>query len=123
MQTPQRSGIQLAQSNLDAAVTMGAHATRFWRRCATLQAQGANEMLEEGLRITRVILKTQAEMIEAAGQLLSEGQRVATENIEQASEPAGGSGRESGNGGDIQPLKPAQRAGQHAGSQAHRRAS
>lgn len=120
MQSPQRNGIQLAQSNLDAAVTMGAHATRFWRRCATLQAQGANQMLEEGLRITRVILKTQAEMIEAAGQFLSEGQRVATENIEQASEPAEEGVREAGgNGGDIQPLKPAQRAG----SQAHRRAS
>jgi hypothetical protein len=42
------------------------------------------------------------------------------ENIEQASEPAEEGARESGgNGGDIQPLKPAQRAG----SQAHRRAS
>jgi hypothetical protein len=120
MQNPQRSGIQLAQSNLDAAVTLGAHATQFWRRCATLQAQGANQVLEESLRITRVILKTQAEMIDAAGQFLSEGRRVAMENIEQASEPAEEGARESGgNGGDIQPLKPAQRAG----SQAHRRAS
>jgi hypothetical protein len=88
MQNTQQSGTQFAQMNLDAAMRMGTQAAEFWRRCAALQAQGANQVLEESVRMTRVILKTQSEMVDAAGQFLSEGNRTVFQNLEQAGQQA-----------------------------------
>lgn len=88
MHNTQQSGTPFAppfsQANLDAALRMGTQAAEFWRRCASLQAQGANQVLEESVRMTRVILKTQSDMVDAAGQFISEGNRAVFQNLEQA---------------------------------------
>ena len=63
---------------------MGTQAAEFWRRCAALQAQGANQVLEESVRMTHVILKTQSDMVDAAGHFISEGNRAVFQNLEQA---------------------------------------
>ena len=76
MQNPQQAGNQFTQVNFDAAVRMSAQAAEFWRRCAALQAAGVNQVVEESVRMTRAILKTQAEIVEAAGQCLSESNRT-----------------------------------------------
>lgn len=88
MHNTQHSGTQFAQMNLDAAMRMGTQAAEFWRRCAALQAQGANQVLEESMRMTRVILKTQTDMVDAAGQLIAEGNRTVFQNLEQAGQQA-----------------------------------
>jgi hypothetical protein len=129
MENTQQTGSRYAQYNLDAAVSMGGQASRFWRQCAALQAQSAHQIAEESLRITHVILKTQADMVEAAGQFFSEGQRVVAQNIEQAGRQAEEDVREAGSNGS-QALKNAQHGAQQAAqrgsqsvSQGSRRAS
>lgn len=119
-----QNGMPIAQQNLDAAVNIGMQATRFWRTCATLQAQGANEVMEGSLRITRTILKTQSDIVEAAGQLLSEGQRVVQENIERTTREGAEAAREAGSNGShaLQQAQPrAGQQGQQAKSQEHHR--
>jgi hypothetical protein len=88
MQTGKDSATDIAQTNLDAAMKMSAHTAEFWRRCASVQAEGANQLLEESVRMTRVILKTQSEMVDAAGRLLSAGNRAVFQNLEHATQEA-----------------------------------
>ena len=113
---------QFAQQNLDAAVNMSMQATRFWRRCAALQAQGANEMFEEGLRISRTIIKTQSEMIEAAEEMLSESQRAVLENIEESARRGEEAVREAGGNGS-HALRQSEKSRQQSGSHGQRRAT
>src|SRR5258706_4124750 len=89
MQNPQQTGNQFAQVNFDAAVRMGTQAVEFWRRCAALQAAGVSKVVEESVRMTRAILKTQAEIVEAAGQCLSESNRTVFQAVEAGSQQAG----------------------------------
>jgi len=109
-----QSGNQFAQHNLDAAVNLGTQATQFWRKCAQLHAQGASQVMEESLKITRTILQTQSEMVDAAGQFLTERQRQLQQNIEQASQEGVDAMREAGSNGS-HALQQGQRAGQQAG--------
>jgi hypothetical protein len=117
-----QSGNQFAQHNLDAAVNLGTQATQFWRKCAQLQAQGASQVMEESLRITRTILQTQSEMVAAAGQFLTERQRMMQQNIEQAGQEGMDAVREAGGNGS-HAIQQAQRSGQPAKAQGHHRAS
>src|SRR5262245_22723172 len=94
MQNPQ-TGNQFAQVNFDAAVRMSTQAAEFWRRAAAIQAAGVNQVVEESVRMTRVILKTQAEIVEAAGQCLSEGNRAVFQNMEDAAWQAGEASRQT----------------------------
>jgi len=101
MQNPQQTGNQFAQVNFDAAVRMGTQAAEFWRRAAAIQAAGINQVVEESVRMTRVILKTQAEIVEAAGQCLSEGNRSVFQAFEEGSHHAGEAARQAA--GSMQP--------------------
>jgi hypothetical protein len=96
MQNPQQVGNQFAQVNVDAAVRMSAQAAEFWRRYASLQAAGMNQIVQEGVRMTRAILHTQAEIVEAAGQCLSENNRAVFQAVEEGSQQAGETARQSG---------------------------
>ena len=91
MQNPQ----QFAPVNFDAAVRMSAQAAEFWRRCAALQAAGVNQVVEESVRMTRAILKTQAEIVEAAGQCLSESNRTVFQAMEEGSQQVGEAARQA----------------------------
>lgn len=94
MQNPQ-TGNQFAQVNFDAAVRMSTQAAEFWRRAAAIQAAGVNQVVEESVRMTRVILKTQAEIVEAAGQCLSEGNRAVFQTVEEGAWQAGETSRQA----------------------------
>lgn len=112
----QQSGAHFAQSNLDAAMRIGTQAADFWRRCTTLQAQGANQVLEESVRITRVILKTQSDMVDAASQFLSEGKRTMFHELERQGEQAADAVRTGANN-TAQALQQSANQGSHGASQ------
>jgi hypothetical protein len=95
----QNPGNQFAQVNFDAAIRMSTQAAEFWRRCAALQASGMNQVVEESVRMTRTILKTQAEIVDAAGQFLSEGNRTVFQSVEEGAWQAGEAGRQAGEAG------------------------
>jgi hypothetical protein len=95
MQNPQQAGNQFAQVNFDAAVRMSTQAAEFWRRAAAIQAAGVNQVVEESVRMTRAILKTQAEIVEAAGQCLSEGNRAVFQAAEEGAWQAGDASRQA----------------------------
>lgn len=95
MQNPQQVGNQFAQVNVDAAVRMSTQAAEFWRRYASLQAAGVNQILQESVRMTRAILHTQAEIVEAAGQCLSDGNRTVFQAVEEGSHQASEAGRQA----------------------------
>ena len=99
MQNPQHTGNQFAQANFDAAIRMSTQAAEFWRRAAAIQAAGVNQVVEESVRMTRAILKTQSEIVEAAGQCLSEGNRAVFQTAEENAWQAGEAGRQAGEAG------------------------
>lgn len=113
MQNPQQTGNQYAQVNFDAAVRMSTQAAEFWRRAAAIQAAGVNQVVEESVRMTRAILKTQAEIVEAAGQCLSEGNRAVFQNMEDAAWQAGEASRHAGEAGRQATGSMAGQPGQH----------
>jgi len=106
MQNPQQAGNQFAQVNVDAAIRTSTQAAEFWRRYAALQAAGVNQIVQEGVRMTRAILHTQAEIVEAAGQCLSEGNRTVFQAVEEGSQQAGEAGRQAA--GAMQPSSQSQ---------------
>ena len=95
----QNPGNQFAQVNFDAAIRMSTQAAEFWRRAAAIQAAGMNQVVEESVRMTRAILKTQSEIVEAAGQCLSEGNRTVFQHVEEGAWQAGEAGRQAGEAG------------------------
>jgi hypothetical protein len=61
----------MTQAGFDNAMKIGTQAVEFWRQCATVHAESTGQLLDESMKITRVLLRTQSEMVDAAGKLMA----------------------------------------------------
>lgn len=118
MQSATEMATETARAGLDTAMRLGAQTTELLRTCATLQTEGASQMLDESIRISKAVLgdadprnviaqwgklceqglkryfdatrslqestlRSQSQMVEAAGQMVAAGNKVMAENLEQ----------------------------------------
>lgn len=118
MQSATEMATENARAGFDTAMKLGAQTTELFRTCVSLQTEGASQILDESIRISKAVLgdadprnaisqwgklceqglkcyfdatrglqesalKSQSQMVEAAGQLLAAGNKVMAENLEQ----------------------------------------
>jgi len=56
MQNSMEFGAEMTRAGLDAAIRIGHQTAEAYRQCATLQAENAGQLLDESVRVTKMLL-------------------------------------------------------------------